>query len=58
MILMLYQPIKDLIMRVDVTYEEGPGVHDWLFWDKYIYKALQWLPLDDKSEGIHSGNVQ
>mgnify|MGYP000031512241 FL=1 len=51
-----YQFLVD--QGVDVTYEEGPGVHDWVFWDKYIYKALQWLPLDDQSEGIHSGNVQ
>ncbi len=27
----------------DVTYEEGPGGHDWDFWDTYILKALQWL---------------
>ncbi len=26
-----------------VTYEEGPGGHDWDFWDTYILKALQWL---------------
>lgn len=26
-----------------VTYEEGPGDHDWDFWDTYILKALQWL---------------
>jgi putative tributyrin esterase len=32
----------------DITYEEGPGVHDWNFWDTYIQKALQWL-LQDKS---------
>ena len=41
----------------DVTYEEGPGAHEWDFWDTYIKKALDWLPLDGQSEGIHSGNV-
>lgn len=40
-----------------VTYEEGPGGHDWDFWDTYIKKAIDWLPLDDLSRGIHSGNV-
>ena len=41
----------------DVTYEEGPGAHEWDFWDTYIKKALDWLPLDGYCEGIHSGNV-
>ena len=40
-----------------VTYEEGPGDHNWDFWDTYIKKALDWLPLDQISQGIHSGNV-
>ena len=40
-----------------VTYEEGPGGHEWDFWDTYIKKALDWLPLDAASRGIHSGNV-
>lgn len=42
----------------DVTYEEGPGGHEWDFWDTYIKKAVDWLPLDDCSRGINSGNVQ
>lgn len=42
---------------VNVTYEEGPGGHDWKFWDEYIYKVLQWLPLEEKTESIHSGHV-
>ena len=40
-----------------LTYEEGPGVHDWYFWDEYILKALNWLPLADAQQGISSGNV-
>lgn len=44
--------------HVDFTYEEGPGAHTWDFWDTYIYKVLQWLPLEDKSSGINSGNVK
>ena len=29
----------------DVTYEEGPGNHNWEFWDTYIKKIVDWLPL-------------
>lgn len=43
--------------EVPVTYEEAPGVHDWIFWDTFIHRALEWLPLDDAVEGISSGNV-
>ena len=42
----------------DVTYLEGPGVHDWYFWDEYILKALNWLPLNPAVQGISSGRVQ
>ena len=39
-------------------YEEGPGGHDWTFWDTYIKKVVDWLPLDeDARDGRHSGNV-
>jgi len=34
-----------LALGVDLTYEEGPGVHNWDFWDPYIRKVLGWLPL-------------
>jgi len=27
----------------EVTYEEGPGGHDWSFWDRYIKKVLDWI---------------
>ena len=40
-----------------VTYEESSGGHDWDFWDTYIKKVIDWLPLDDLSRGINSGNV-
>jgi len=29
---------------IPVTYEEGPGGHDWTFWDTYIRRVLDWLP--------------
>lgn len=43
---------------VDVTYTESAGIHNWVFWDEYIYKALEWLPLGEACEGMSSGNVQ
>lgn len=42
---------------VDVTFEIGPGAHEWDFWDTYIRRAIQWLPTDKTSQGINSGNV-
>ena len=32
-------------LSVDLTYEEGPGVHNFDFWDPYIRRVLDWLPL-------------
>ncbi|SHF16154.1 S-formylglutathione hydrolase FrmB [Caldanaerobius fijiensis DSM 17918] len=32
-------------LGLDITYEEGPGQHEWGFWDKYIQNVLKWLPL-------------
>lgn len=50
---------RDLLIdnNFDVTYMEGPGEHNWYFWDEYILKVLQWLPLNEGSKGIDSGNV-
>ena len=33
--------------QVDVLYEEGEGKHEWDFWDRYIYRVLEWLPLNE-----------
>ncbi len=41
----------------DLTWEEGPGVHDWAFWDAYIEKAIKWLPLGESVKGVSSENV-
>lgn len=41
----------------DVTWQEGPGGHDWTFWDEYILKAMDWLPLGEATQGISSGHV-
>lgn len=42
----------------EVTYEEGPGGHEWDFWNRYIKKVIDWLPLEDNAgAGMNSGNV-
>ena len=28
-----------------ITYEEGPGANTWAFWDQYIQRVLDWLPI-------------
>ena len=30
-------------LHVDLTYEEGPGVHRWSYWNACLPKALEWL---------------
>ena len=42
---------------VEATFEIGPGSHEWDFWDTYIKKAMDWLPLERSGAGINSGNV-
>ena len=32
-------------LGLGLTYEEGPGQHDWGFWDLWIQRVLEWLPL-------------
>ncbi len=44
--------------HVDHTFITGPGGHDWIFWDTYILKALNWLNLTTNEKGINSGNVE
>ncbi|MCF0106038.1 MAG: acetylesterase [Holdemanella sp.] len=58
----LYKPNEEYYTYLkengyDVTFEYGPGNHDWVFWDTYIQKVLEWLPLETKNDSIHSGNV-
>lgn len=44
-------------LGADVTYKEGPGGHEWDFWNRSIKDVLDWLPLEENSAGINSGNV-
>ena len=39
------------------TFETGPGAHEWDFWDTYIKRAIEWLPLEKKEAGMSSGNI-
>jgi len=32
-------------LELAVTYEEGPGAHEWGYWDSQIQRVLEWLPL-------------
>ena len=33
---------------LDLTWEEGPGAHNFDFWDPWIRRILDWLPIDGK----------
>lgn len=39
------------------TFVTGPGAHEWEFWDTYIQKALEWLPLENGAIGKSSENI-
>ena len=32
-------------LEADLTWEEGPGAHNFDFWDPYIRRILDWLPI-------------
>lgn len=32
-------------LKYNLTYEEGPGAHEWGYWDTNIQRVLAWLPL-------------
>lgn len=34
-----------LSLGLDLTYEEGPGEHEWGYWDQQIQRVLAWLPV-------------
>lgn len=34
---------------LSLTYEEGPGGHEWGYWDRQIQRVLDWLPLPPAS---------
>ena len=36
-----------LKLGLDLTYEEGPGEHEWGYWDRMIQRVLAWLPIKE-----------
>lgn len=42
---------------VEAVLEEGPGAHEWDFWNRSIKRVLEWLPLEGQEKGMNSGNV-
>jgi S-formylglutathione hydrolase FrmB len=32
-------------LGLPLTYEEGPGEHNWAYWDQQVQRVLAWLPL-------------
>ncbi len=53
------QDYRDLLVKLgyDVTWHEGPGGHDWYFWDQHVLQCMGWLPLGGTVEGLSSGHV-
>lgn len=39
--------------KLDLTWEQGPGIHCWEFWSIYIEKLIAWLPLDEAGGEKH-----
>jgi putative tributyrin esterase len=37
-------------LGLELTYEEGPGGHEWGYWDQQIQRVLAWLPLEDDAQ--------
>lgn len=44
-------------LGIQNRFDFGPGIHDWEFWDTYIQKVMDFLPLDEAAQGISSGHV-
>jgi S-formylglutathione hydrolase FrmB len=32
-------------LGLDLTYEEGPGQHDWRYWDETIRRVTHWITM-------------
>ena len=53
------QEYRDFLRGINypVDWFEGPGSHDWDFWDTFIKKFIDWLPLGEAKPGISSGHT-
>jgi S-formylglutathione hydrolase FrmB len=36
-------------MHMDLTYEDAPGCHEWVYWDRQIQRFLEWMPLQRRA---------
>jgi S-formylglutathione hydrolase FrmB len=36
--------------RIDLTYHEESGVHEWGYWDRNIKRIIDWLPIEANAE--------
>ncbi len=59
-LLSVNESLRDFLKQngASVTWRQGPGGHDWVFWREHIRQFLDWLPLDSAAPGISSGNVR
>lgn len=39
-------------LDLDLTYEEGPGNHEWVYWDRQIQRVIGWLPLQRSTDYV------
>jgi S-formylglutathione hydrolase FrmB len=47
--------------RIDLTWHEEPGVHEWGYWDRNIQRVLDWLPItanEKKDKGLKGPKFQ
>lgn len=53
------QKFADLLeeKKIPHTFEIGPDAHEWDFWDTYIQKGMDWLPIPKCAPGISSGHA-
>jgi S-formylglutathione hydrolase FrmB len=33
-----------------ITYETGPGAHEWDFWDRWLRRIIDWMGIKDESK--------
>ena len=53
------QAFADLLAQNEIPhlFQIGKGAHEWDFWDTWLKKALDWLPLEEGGSGRSSGNI-
>ncbi len=38
--------------RIDLTYHEEPGIHEWGYWDRNIQRIIEWLPIKSNEKEV------